>query len=795
MERFNIIQGQVARPRVDFVNKIIHGVAVCAEGEAKGHSCFIGNEFLTKLAALGNEKGKVMVHLGHYNKCSDADPISTALGVCKNFTIDVACVRGDIHFLYSEADAKVIDKLLEFADQHPETFGLSIVFELETEAVENELGETERMPKYLADPTGQDRAMVSISRLIGVDFVEFPAANDMLFSEFTEAGKATQALNRIKKNAPTLFQKVSTFAKKYFGLDMEQVEAQKEAPQKTEQTKPTNKKMSILSNLFGFSKKKAEPTAKKFGEIAGDDGTMYAYEGEELLVGETLTIVDPTTGESVAAPAGEHVMADGTLVICDDMGMISSVTPPAAVEVASETISEQLSVNEVTKKQLAAARVALAAKDKQIAKINEAAKNAGVFTNTQNPEKVTEKLSVKELNDFVSKIKTFKKVGNNHPSTQGMRSQTASIDDVRNAHATRMGLATGADFIGSVATACKEYMTPELFMGIYTESVFLASITDITTNSPYSSTNQLSIKLPLVDLENALLNGQALRAATPGCVDIGSLAPTAKAILSDKLLQVAAIEASWLVCPNDQEWREVFNRLIWVDEMTLPIEAIFMQLWIARIQRSIVELLVNGNNGTVGGYATGAPINGLVKQIADDVLALAIPAAQVFDATHTNWTASNAKGFIDEAVRALPSYMREGAQQGSLKINMYISRTVWEKYRQNLENLSLVVVNPFGNNPYGIENMNQIYDVTGVPVTFVILESLNRTSGLNDTGLYFMTAETRILHLHSDKSSIGNPEVVYRNQIDNKISMRWGFFEGVTYPFAKDIVTNIPATI
>jgi hypothetical protein len=91
--------------------------------------------------------------------------------------------------------------------------------------------------------------------------------------------------------------------------------------------------------------------------------------------------------------------------------------------------------------------------------------------------------------------------------------------------------------------------------------------------------------------------------------------------------------------------------------------------------------------------------------------------------------------------------------------------------------------------------MNQIYDVTGVPVTFVILESLNRTSGLNDTGLYFMTAETRILHLHSDKSSIGSPEVVYRNQIDNKISMRWGFFEGVTYPFAKDIVTNIPATI
>lgn len=548
--------------------------------------------------------------------------------------------------------------------------------------------------------------------------------------------------------------------------------------------------MNFFEKVKGmFSKTPAAtPTRQTFGEIVGDDGTTYSYEGDALLVGETLTISDPATGESTAAPAGEHVMADGTVVVCDDMGMIMSITPAVAPADASVAITEQMAANNLLKKQLAAAESVAAAQKLELAKINKNAFAAGSHPNKQTPEKMSEKLSFAEIKPLIKKITAFKK-GVKNEFTKGMRSYKVDAEEVVAANNHRMGFATGADFIGSVATACKEYMTPELFMEIYTESVFFQNATDITTNSPYSTTNQLNIKLPLVDLENALLNGEGLRAATPGCVDIGSLAPTAKAVLADKEMFVAAMEATWLVCPNDQEWREVFNRLIWVDEMTLPIEALFMQLWIARIQRSLVELVINGNSG-FGGFGIGAPIDGYVKQIQNDVVAVAIPATQVF-ATHTNWTPTNAVAFINEAVSGLPSYLREAAQLGTQKINMYISRTVWEKYRQGLLLAGSVVVNPFGANPYGIENMNTLFDVTGVPVSFVIMETLNRTSGLNDTGLYFMTAESRVLYLRSDKSSLGSPEIIYRNQVDNKISMRWGMFVGATYPFAKDIVTNI----
>ena len=78
------------------------------------------------------------------------------------------------------------------------------------------------------------------------------------------------------------------------------------------------------------------PAKVAFGEIKTADGTVtLMYPGEEIKIGTPFTIVD-SEGNTIAAPAGEHLLADGQRVVLDEDGKVTEFLTQEAPETAEE---------------------------------------------------------------------------------------------------------------------------------------------------------------------------------------------------------------------------------------------------------------------------------------------------------------------------------------------------------------------------------------------------------------------------------------------------------------------------
>lgn len=78
------------------------------------------------------------------------------------------------------------------------------------------------------------------------------------------------------------------------------------------------------------------PAKQAFGEIKTADGTVtLMFPGEEIEIGTPLTIVD-AEGNTIAAPAGEHLLADGQRVVLDEDGKVTEFLTQEAPETAEE---------------------------------------------------------------------------------------------------------------------------------------------------------------------------------------------------------------------------------------------------------------------------------------------------------------------------------------------------------------------------------------------------------------------------------------------------------------------------
>lgn len=78
------------------------------------------------------------------------------------------------------------------------------------------------------------------------------------------------------------------------------------------------------------------PEAKKFGEATLKDGTVVKWEGEQLVSGVPLLVIDPNSPEGfLPAPDGNHEMQDGTVIVVEG-GLVKEVkaVAPVAPEVA-----------------------------------------------------------------------------------------------------------------------------------------------------------------------------------------------------------------------------------------------------------------------------------------------------------------------------------------------------------------------------------------------------------------------------------------------------------------------------
>jgi len=132
----------VARDLGIFGKGVITDISVITAGEALGHDLWIDQDFLSDVAdainAFANtDLGGVKARLTHPGLSSDG--VATKLGRVRNARLEGDQVYADLHFQEAATrtpDGDLADYVMTLAEETPEDFGLSIVFEHDLEAAD-----------------------------------------------------------------------------------------------------------------------------------------------------------------------------------------------------------------------------------------------------------------------------------------------------------------------------------------------------------------------------------------------------------------------------------------------------------------------------------------------------------------------------------------------------------------------------------------------------------------------------------------------------------------------------------
>jgi len=168
---------------------IIRGASLIAKGEALGHDFWIDDVALDQVAELGNTETGLKVRFTHPSMSGDG--LGSYLGRAKNLSRDGDQVFGDVHFSPTsrgENPGGEGDRggyVLALADDDPEAFGMSIVFDHDFPAEaqfvhDNEEFEDDDTRGHFVSPDSdnvENFAHVRLAALHGADFVDTPAAN------------------------------------------------------------------------------------------------------------------------------------------------------------------------------------------------------------------------------------------------------------------------------------------------------------------------------------------------------------------------------------------------------------------------------------------------------------------------------------------------------------------------------------------------------------------------------------------------------------------------------------------
>jgi hypothetical protein len=211
--------------RVDLAKGIIYGVSITTMGEAKGHNVNLDSEFIDETIKQGNLlKQGLKIRFGHPNMSSTA--LGTFLGRAKNFSRSGDIAKADIFLSNSAKEAPggdLYNYVLNLANDDPEAFGMSIVFE------RGDLYQlNDKQEKVYENLDAEEITYVELKKLIASDFVDSPAANPQgVFSEFNNMTMAAQVtefldthpevLEHISKN-PEIIEKFTQRYNEYLKL-------------------------------------------------------------------------------------------------------------------------------------------------------------------------------------------------------------------------------------------------------------------------------------------------------------------------------------------------------------------------------------------------------------------------------------------------------------------------------------------------------------------------------------------------------------------------------------------------
>jgi hypothetical protein len=212
---------------VDREKRTIFGASIASVGEAIGHGVELDQTFMSQVVEHGNAaKHGVKVRFGHPNMSSSAE--GTFLGRATNFRLadEGSRVRADIRLAdvaFSETANKAGDYVLDLAEEDPDAFGVSVVFDGERVMRLNEDG----TPKK--DEDGNELLpLMRVKKLWASDVVDEPATGDGLFSRTTILSATfTEQLDKLmaEESAPAT---IESFLARYAasrGMDLEEFKA------------------------------------------------------------------------------------------------------------------------------------------------------------------------------------------------------------------------------------------------------------------------------------------------------------------------------------------------------------------------------------------------------------------------------------------------------------------------------------------------------------------------------------------------------------------------------------------
>ena len=331
--------GTVDRTGGMFSAGIIRGVSVITRGEALGHEMWIDNDFLSDVtgAINGSESasGGVKARFTHPGLSSDG--MGRYLGRLTNAQTVGEQVYADLHFAEAATktpDGNLADYVMTLAEEDPEAFGLSIVFEHDMEASEQHYAENTQNNRFVS-PDEDNRNNFSharLSRLRAGDVVDEPAANpNGLFHREQEIASEADSLMEyalglsderpdlacLSVDADRVSAAVSRFLTRHnltlqkgsdpMSKDIETVETPAAEPQ------PTREQFAAELNRFTESFG-SDNGAKWFGEGVSFSDAQTRHieqlnkrvEGLQAQVGELQqTLNSLNTGEEEAASYGE----------------------------------------------------------------------------------------------------------------------------------------------------------------------------------------------------------------------------------------------------------------------------------------------------------------------------------------------------------------------------------------------------------------------------------------------------------------------------------------------------------
>ena len=178
---------------------VINGVSIITRGEALGHDLWVDADFLSDVTAAGNAKNTgLKARFTHPGLSSDG--LGTYLGKVHDLRTEGDQVIGDLHFQESATktpDGDLAAYVMQLAEDAPEDFGISIVFDHDAVASELHTLENTQGGRFVSpdEDNKNNYPHARLQQLRAADVVDSPAANpDGLFHREQQVAQDAEGL-------------------------------------------------------------------------------------------------------------------------------------------------------------------------------------------------------------------------------------------------------------------------------------------------------------------------------------------------------------------------------------------------------------------------------------------------------------------------------------------------------------------------------------------------------------------------------------------------------------------------